>query len=556
MKVKLSLISLSMVMGLGMAVLWMAVLNPSVQAAPTPELHVCPSGCPYTSIQSAVDAAQAGDVIKVTQGNYTDVHHKANLDTETFTATQVVAVTKPITIRGGYTMTNWTTPDPVALPTTLDAGGQGRVMVISGTNSTTIEGLRMTGGDASGLGGHYSGARDAGGGVYVYSATVIIRNCNVYSNSAHTGEWATGSGGGMYLSSANATLESNIISGNVGSARGHGYGGGLNLFDSHNASLKGNTISGNIGASANGYGGGLYLYYSEYASLEDNIIRDNVGSQGANYYGGGLYLVDSDHAILRGNLIKGNTAGAAWSWGGGVYVDRSDNVTLTGNTIEDNTASTYDGWGGGLYLRSSNDLTMSGNLFTSNAGTSNLISGESWGGGLYIERGEAMTLTNNVFADNEVTTAGSGLYIEDASPRFLHTTIARNMGGDGSGVSITGTLNTVAMTNTIIVSHTVGISVSVNSTAALNFSLWHNNTSNLGGTGTVKNFNGYTGDPAFAPDGYHLAHASAAIDQGVDAGVVTDIDGDLRPRWTGYDIGADEFMRRIYLTLVMHGEQP
>jgi hypothetical protein len=33
---------------------------------------------------------------------------------------------------------------------------------------------------------------------------------------------------------------------------------------------------------------------------------------------------------------------------------------------------------------------------------------------------------------------------------------------------------------------------------------------------------------------------SAAIDQGVDAGVATDIDGDARPCGQGYDLGADE----------------
>jgi len=551
MKVKLSLISLSMVMGLGLAVLWLAVLSPSVQAAPTAEFHVCPSGCPYTSLQSAVDAAQAGDVIKVAQGDYTDVHHIANLDTDTFTATQIVAVTKSITIRGGYTTTNWTTPDPVAQPTTLDAGGQGRVLVISGTNSTTIEGLRMTGGDASGLGGHYSGARDAGGGVYVYGATVEISNCNVYSNSAHTGDWANGYGGGMYLGSTNATLERNIVSGNIGTTRGHGYGGGLNLSYSHNASLKGNYIDGNIGADANGNGGGLYLYHSEYASLEDNIISNNIGSLGANYDGGGLYIRSSDHAILTGNIIKGNTAGAAWSWGGGLYVYSCDDVTLNRNTIEGNTASTWDGWGGGLYLRHNADLTMNGNLVRSNAGTSNTSSGDSWGGGMYIELGGPITLTNNVFVDNEVTTSGSALYIEDASPRLLHTTLARNFGGNGSGIAITGTLNTVIMTNSIIVSHTMGITVSANSTAALNASLWQNNNIDWGGTGTVNHINDYYGDPAFLPDGYHLGPASAAIDQGVDADVVTDIDGDLRPRWAGYDIGADEYMSRIYLALVV-----
>lgn len=556
MKVKCLLISLSLGVGMGLTLLWLVGVGAVVQAAPGAELHVCPSGCPYSSIQTAVDAAQDSDVIKVAQGSYTDVHHIAGLTTANFTATQVVAITKSITIRGGYTTTDWNVPDPEANPTILDAGGQGRVIVISGTITTTIDGLHITDGDASGLGGHYSGARDAGGGVYVYAATVEIRNCNVYNNSAHTGEWANGYGGGIYLgSSSQSTLERNIVSGNIGSTKGHGYGGGLHLYDSHYASLKGNYIDGNIGANANGEGGGMYLYYSNFATLDDNTIIDNVGSQGANYYGGGLLLKSSDHATLTGNIIKGNTAGAAWSWGGGLYLDRSDDATLIGNTIEGNTASTYDGWGGGLYVRRSMDLTMIGNVVSSNAGTSNL-SGSSWGGGIYIERGGPFTLTNNVLVGNEVTTAGSGMYIEEASPRLLHTTIASNTGGDGSGVYITGTLSTVAMTNTIIFSHTVGITVSSGSTVALNSNLWYENEMDWGGAGTINHVNDNTGDPAFAPDGYHLTSASAAIDQGVDANVTMDIDGDTRPQRWGYDIGADEFLSRIYMPLVMRRDQP
>ena len=45
----------------------------AVNAAPAGELHVCSSGCTYTSVQAAVDAASDGDVIKVAAGTYTGV---------------------------------------------------------------------------------------------------------------------------------------------------------------------------------------------------------------------------------------------------------------------------------------------------------------------------------------------------------------------------------------------------------------------------------------------------------------------------------------------------
>ena len=70
----------------------------------------------------------------------------------------------------------------------------------------------------------------------------------------------------------------------------------------------------------------------------------------------------------------------------------------------------------------------------------------------------------------------------------------------------------------------------------------------------------YQGDPAFAPDGYHLTAGSAAINKGVQAGVTTDIDG--QPRTNGApDLGADEYwpagvFKNVYLPLIYKNEVP
>ena len=73
---------------------------------------------------------------------------------------------------------------------------------------------------------------------------------------------------------------------------------------------------------------------------------------------------------------------------------------------------------------------------------------------------------------------------------------------------------------------------------------WHGNTTDWGGAGTINHSNDHNGDPALinpAIGDYHIGATSAAIDRGVDAGVTTDIDGDVRPLAAGYDIGADEW---------------
>ena len=105
------------------------------------------------------------------------------------------------------------------------------------------------------------------------------------------------------------------------------------------------------------------------------------------------------------------------------------------------------------------------------------------------------------------------------------------------------------MTNTILVSQTLGIHVRSSGMAKLETTLWGAgawaNATDWSGDGTIiTGTHNYWGDPAYMdPDArdYHIRPSSAAIDTGVNADVITDIDGDPRPLGAGYDIGADEY---------------
>ena len=239
-----------------------------------------------------------------------------------------------------------------------------------------------------------------------------------------------------------------------------------------------------------------------------------------------------DNVKLIGNLIADNASELS----GGLHVFQSD-TSIVENIFSENTA---DGAGGLTLVR--NNSMLSGNIVSDNTA--------SWGAGGVWVLGGAPTFVNNVIVDNHADN-GSALLFEYSSARLLHTTIARNS-GENTAVYVTeGWLgpSTVTLTNTVVVSHTSGIHVSEGNTATLEATLWHANGTDY--SGNVIHTNDYTGDPAFSADGYHLTSGSAAIDKGVDAGVMTDIDGDSRPTGAGYDLGADEFWYKIYLPLVL-----
>ncbi len=616
-KFKIAALSFTVALALGgvVALLWLLGSTPSARAdSPhrvAPNCTGIPAPC-HTSVQAAVDAASPGDVILVAAGVYTDVHGRPAPPgyphpPASGVVTQVVYINKTVTIRGGYTTAFTDPPDPETNQTTLDARGQGRVILIAGYISPTIEGLRITRGDAVALGGDPWWEWGVGSGMYVITATATINNNWVFSNTiawrggglylffsdSTLGENTimsntAGSGGGLYLYDSAATLSDNTVISNTARVGGGLYlwrsattlsgntvmsntadrGGGLYLYDSA-AMLSDNTVISNTALTYSGDyedgGGGLYLYNSA-ATLSGNTISTNFAwwNGGGLYlynsaamlsgntvisniavFGGGLYLGDSA-ATLSGNTVMSNTAGD----GGGLYLIGSD-ATLSGNAVMFNTA----GSGGGLYVFG--DVTLSGNTVMSNTADR--------GGGLLLALSD-ITLSNTVIADNQAGREGSGLYIVASSPHLLHTTIARNTGGDGSGLYVIGEegwapdyFSTVALTNTILVSHSVGISVTGGNTVTVNSILWYGTpiTVSQATTAIVTVQDQYQGDPLFAADGYHLTSAStAAIDKGVDAGVTTDIDGDSRD--SAPDLGADEFAsspggNQLYLPIIMKG---
>jgi hypothetical protein len=93
--------------------------NYYVAATGTDNANCGTSGAPCRSIQAAVNKAVTGDTILVAAGSY---NYNGAADTCSFLVTRsvVCVVDKDITIRGGYTTSNWGASNPSANLTVID----------------------------------------------------------------------------------------------------------------------------------------------------------------------------------------------------------------------------------------------------------------------------------------------------------------------------------------------------------------------------------------------------------------------------------------------------
>jgi hypothetical protein len=512
--------------GLALALICGVALDPAPAQADGAVYHVdddtCPAtgsgteGDPFCRIQDAVDAASDGDEVRVAAGMYTGA--QLVLDSRTgYTYTQVVFITRTLTLRGGYDAADWSAaPDPAANPTVIDAEGYGRGISLVGhhpdTPEVTIEGFTVTGGDYTGLGNppgggwqvcHEDEGIDCGGGLYATWSHFVLRNCIVTDNTAGLNDESHGGGIYIYMipsEGPGVRIENTAVISNSAPAYG-GMGGGM-FADGiwQPITITHSTFQGNY---AQDLGGGVKLY--------NNSDR--------------LFIQDTD--FLSNTAFSGSGAHIPTGIdGGAVWIERA---RFQNNQTTDNSGTT-------LYLETAG-------WYRPEVWLTNLLFG-----GNSNPRGSIIQANNNGYTSLEVNAAHVTAADNNQTPTFLD---AR-----GSGL-IAGRGTTVTLTNTLLVSFTNGFSGLEWDQGELliqhSHTLTHEVTSLhhiAWGSPTFTAVDGVGGDPML-DDTYHLQAGSAAIDAGVDARVDNDIDGDPRPLGDGFDIGADEFVYyKIYLPLV------
>lgn len=364
----------------------------------------------YLTLQAAIDAAAQGDVIKVASGTYTGVNNYGG-------DSQIAFLSKTITLRGGYSPSFAEPANPDAYPTNLDAEGNGHVLYIRGNVSPIIEGLRITGGDTTGM------PVTAGGGVYVITASVTLSRNVVFDNRATFG-------GGVFALNSQVRLFNNTIISNTVIEGGGGFSA-----DTSSVILSNNTV---ISNTTDFWGGGLHFYESS-ARLDQNTIVSNTAQ-----FGGGVFLQNSQ-ASLDDNRLVDNEA----TYGGGIFTYFST-VGLTNNIINANSA----GRGGAVYLfetsggltntvMAHNQVSELGAALLGQGTTARLlhttITGNSGGDGSGIHLDNSglisslLVLTNTILVSQTI-----GITVTADSQAILESTLWSGNGLDWSG---TGTIS-------------------------------------------------------------------------------------------------------------------
>jgi parallel beta-helix repeat protein len=353
---------------------------------------VCPSGCNYSSIQDAINAASPGDTIGIESG----VYHES------------LVVNKSLTLTGVDTGQGY----PV-----IDAGkrGVGILVEAAGCNLEKLEvrnashSAIIVGADNSGLdslqinhkgtgpaisGDQVTGFTCSNSRFNTEGNTIVLQDSHDFSITNNT----FGNPGGKSVAIVssnrkkpvtNGTISNNFITQDLGSGIGivakssdsyienllvenntiRGAGGSIGLFiPSRNVTIQGNTITNNPKISGKGIYG-IMIYGTSGVIVRNNTVHDAQvelayrfeSCDGLNISGNraisnddtGIGLIGPTNCVMTNNVMEGNPYNFL------LYPDILDEGRLPGNRID--TTNLVDGRPV-LYYEGINNLLIDGSM--------------------------------------------------------------------------------------------------------------------------------------------------------------------------------------------------
>jgi hypothetical protein len=365
----------------------------------------------FTDLQSALDAAVAGDEIWVVAGTYTP---SADDRSASFLLKSGVAV------YGGFAgdekQLKNRQQDPSLTVLSGDIGVVGddtdnsyHVVYAEGVTDVVLDGFTVTGGRASGI-----DHDDAiGGGMLTINSAFSVSNCIFSDNAAD--RW----GGGMYNRTSALTVSDCLFSGNRAGKDDQFYcpgrGGGMYNEASYGSTEESSVITGctfrnnetrSLGSNQDiGYSGGAGLYNWNTSPTVDRCTFELNHAHGSGAVGGGMVNYYG-WTTVSNSVFNGNNAFYAGS--GVANVGRANILNCT---------FYRNGWWDipGYYV------TVSG----------------SYGGAIY-QYGGGSRVVGSIFSGNVTNGDGAAIYLKNGYffPKYL--TITKCLFHDNRGYSASG----------------------------------------------------------------------------------------------------------------------
>ena len=202
---------------------------------------------------------------------------------------------------------------------TGNKGEYGAGLAVSGGATLTANGLTISSGQPV--------YRDcSGGGLFMGDSTVVLKNCNISSNTVTNG-------GGVYMEGGSLTVEDCEISGNTVT----GNGGGICIkggsYENKNTTIKTNSASN---------GGGVYMLNGSFTMTSGSITENSATT--ANSSGVSIdKTMPSDMAYFYqngGSITENNNGGLLIDVYSIYYNKPAESVIISGSgSIDNNTGS-------------------------------------------------------------------------------------------------------------------------------------------------------------------------------------------------------------------------
>jgi hypothetical protein len=352
---------------------------------------------PYTVLQTAIDAAQAADEIRVAAGNYAPISVN----------------NKELRLLGGYAP-GFAARAPAVNLSIIQGTAAASTVELYETASSVLDGFVIRG-------GLHGVSIDAD-----YLSTTnrpVVRGNVIEQNGIATQE-----GGGIAAAHCDASIVANVIRDNIAS-KGPAVASGC-------ASLRvtGNTIEDNVAYSD--HSGGLYLSGADLL-VQDNLIRGNEVGVIAGYgWGGGAVVYNvGTNVVFRNNVWTDNIADSigsavfiddgavalfdhelfyanrcAGTGGAAVYIDGYDmtgsQVRLENVTIAEHNCPAQPGVA--VYVERYSTAVLHNSIIWGNGGDDFDVDATSTISGTYTLSEEALAGTGNLSADPLFFNAAAG----------------------------------------------------------------------------------------------------------------------------------------------------